>query len=122
MENMLENPHVGMVFLIPGFFDVLRVNGRGSILTSTELLAGSAVDDKAPRSGLLVGVEEVFFHCGRALKRARLWEQDAQRSRSELPKLADMMRDQLAPVDEASPEALEELDELAQESYLDRLY
>jgi hypothetical protein len=64
-------------------------------------------------------VEEVFFPRGRALKRARLWEEDAKDDRSEMPKLADMVRDQLAPTDAA---VCEELDDLAGESYMDRLY
>jgi len=113
MQNMLENPRVGMMFVIPGIFDVLRVNGTAEIVTSADLLAGSAVDGKTPRAGLLVDVEEVFFHCGRALKRARLWEEDAKHDRSEMPKLADMVRDQLAPTDAA---VCDELDDLAGES------
>jgi uncharacterized protein len=119
MENMLDNPRCGLLFLIPGITDLLRVNGTASIVTSPDLLADSAVDDRVPPAGLLVGVEEVFFHCGRALKRARLWEPASRVERTALPKLADMIRDQLAPTDDASRA---ELDELARESYLDRLY
>jgi uncharacterized protein len=119
MRNLLENPRLGMLFLIPGIFDVLRVNGRAEIVRDSELLEASAVDGKVPKTGLVVHVEEVFLHCGRAVKRARLWEQDAQRDRSELPKLAEMIRGQLESCD---PALDEQLDALAEERYMNELY
>ena len=77
MQNLLANPHVGLLFLVPGFFDTLRVNGTAEVTVDPELLRESAVEGKVPVSGLIVHVEEVFFHCGRALKsiaaRCRGW-------------------------------------------------
>ncbi len=58
MRNILEQPYVGLLFLIPGVYDVLRVNGRAEVVASPELLEASAVDDKLPKSGIVVHVEE----------------------------------------------------------------
>jgi predicted pyridoxine 5'-phosphate oxidase superfamily flavin-nucleotide-binding protein len=96
---------------------MLRVNGTASITGDPEVLAAAAVDGKPPRSGLLVAVQEVFFHCGRAAKRARLWDPAAQVERSAMPRIADMIRDQLA-----APSLDPELDRLRDETYMDRLY
>jgi uncharacterized protein len=117
MRNVLAHPRVGLLFLVPGFFDTLRVNGTAEITVEPELLAGSAVQGKTPVSGLLVQVEEVFFHCGRALKRGGLWDPSTQVDRSVLPPLAAMIKDQLA-----ASEAAEGIDPNAPETYMDELY
>jgi PPOX class probable FMN-dependent enzyme len=116
MQNLAEQPQLGMLFIVPGVFDTLRVNGRGEVVTDPELLADAAIAGKLPRTGLVVHVEEVFFHCGRAVKRADLWNPDAQFAGT-LPKLADMVRDQLA-----ARELDDALDRLAEERYMDELY
>lgn len=73
MRNILSNPHVGSLFLIPGRGDTLRVNGKASITSDEELLRDFAIRGKVPKVGLLVEVEEVFFHCAAAFKRSQLW-------------------------------------------------
>lgn len=119
MQNLLENPQIGMLFLIPGFFDSLRVNGTAEVAAPPELLEASTVEGKVPKTGLVVHAEEVFLHCGRAVKRGRLWEADAQVDRKSLPRLGEMLRDQLAAeADEIGP-AMDRLDD---ESYMNRLY
>ena len=117
MRNIVEQPYVGLLFLIPGVYDVLRVNGRAEVVASPELLEAAAVGEKLPKSGIVVHVEEVFFHCGRAVKRADLWNPEVQVPPGTLPRLAEMVRDQLAAV-----EYDEQLDELAKERYMDELY
>lgn len=94
MTNILRNPSVGLLFVIPGFEDTLRVNGKASLTRDPALLAGLEMQGRAPRCGILVAVEEVFFHCAKALKRARLWEAEAQVPRSTLPGLARMILEQ----------------------------
>lgn len=74
MRNILSNPHVGLLFLVPARGETLRVNGRACITRDAELLATLAVDGKVPRLAIGVEVEEVFLHCAKAFKRSRLWE------------------------------------------------
>ncbi len=74
MRNVVENPHVGLIFFIPGREDTLRVNGRARIVRDEALLDRLAVAGKRPVTALLVEVEQCFMHCARAFKRAGLWE------------------------------------------------
>ena len=119
MQNLLQNPHIGMIFFIPGFFDTLRVNGTAVVAAPAELLEASAVEGKLPKAGLIVHADEVFVHCGRAVKRGRLWDPDAQHDRSTLPRIGEVLRDQLAPV---ADEIGEGMNKLGDESYMERLY
>ena len=74
LRNVLDNPHVGLIFLIPGREDTLRVNGRARIVRDEALLERLAVNGKRPVTALVVEVEQAFMHCARAFKRAGLWE------------------------------------------------
>jgi len=94
LRNIVANPAVGLLFFIPGFEDTLRVNGRARISTDPDLLARMAVDDKPPRSAIVVSLGEAYLHCAKSIKRARLWEPDAQIPRDRLPSLAQMVIDQ----------------------------
>ena len=73
-RNILANPHVGLVFLIPGRGDTLRVNGRARLVTEPALLAEMAVKGHRPLLALVVDVDEVFHHCAKAFLRSRLWD------------------------------------------------
>ncbi len=74
LRNVVENAHVGLIFLIPGREDTLRVNGRATVVRDEALLGRLAVKGKPPVTALVVEVEEAFMHCPRAFKRAGLWE------------------------------------------------
>jgi PPOX class probable FMN-dependent enzyme len=74
LRNIVENDHVGLIFLIPGREDTLRVNGRARIVRDEALLERLAVNGKRPVTALMVEVEQTFMHCARAFKRAGLWE------------------------------------------------
>lgn len=74
LRNIVENGHVALIFFVPGREDMLRVNGRASIVRDEDLLAQLAVDGKRPRTALLVEVEQCFMHCARAARRAGLWQ------------------------------------------------
>lgn len=91
LRNILENPHVGLLFLVPGVTDTLRVNGRATIVTNDELLAPCAVEGKTPPLGALVDIEEVFTHCSKAFLRAQLWDPARYVDRSELPTNGEIM-------------------------------
>ena len=85
LRNVLADPRVALLFLIPGVGETIRVNGRARLSVDPALKARFAVDGKEPRSILVVTVERVYFQCSRAVVRAELWNPDAQVARSALP-------------------------------------
>jgi PPOX class probable FMN-dependent enzyme len=91
LRNVLADPRVALLFLIPGIGETLRVNGRAVIDIDPALLARFAVDGKAPRSVLRIAVEKVFFQCSRAVLRARLWDPGSHVERSALPSTGAML-------------------------------
>ncbi|HEY7869078.1 MAG TPA: pyridoxamine 5'-phosphate oxidase family protein [Methylomirabilota bacterium] len=93
--NIVENPHVGMIFLIPGREDTLRVNGRASIVRDEEILARLEVLGKRPKVAIGVEVEECFLHCAKAFKRSGLWEHERWPDVAALPSMARMLWDQI---------------------------
>ena len=93
-SNVLASPGVGLLFFVPGVDETLRVNGTGHVSTDADLLDGSQVQGRVPRTGLVVAVTELFFHCAKALKRSRLWDRAAQIERSSFPTLGRILADQ----------------------------
>src|SRR6266446_3409388 len=91
MTNLLVNPRIGMLFLVPGMNETLRINGTARITDDARLLAPSAVNDRAPKVGLIVTVEEAFLHCAKALTRSALWDASRHVDRSILPSYAQML-------------------------------
>ena len=85
LRNIVRDPRISLLFMIPGIDNTLRINGRAEIVTDAEVLASFAVADKVPKSVLVVGVERIYFQCPKALVRSRLWSKEAQIARSELP-------------------------------------
>jgi PPOX class probable FMN-dependent enzyme len=85
LRNIVADPRVALLFLIPGIGETLRVNGRATISVAPELLRRFEISGKAPRSVLIVAVESVFFQCSRALVRADVWNPDKRLARSALP-------------------------------------
>ena len=118
MRNLLENPHVGLLFLIPGLEETLRVNGRAWIIRDEEVLARCAVMGKRPTLALGVHVEECFIHCAKAFKRAQLWQPDQWPDRAGLASPSEMLVDHARPKDMTVPQ----MDRLLQESYSKNLY
>ena len=74
--NLLQRPHVGTVFLIPGRGDTLRINGTGTVLSDADYFDATIVDGKRPILALEIAVEEVFFHCAKAFLRSNAWRPD----------------------------------------------
>lgn len=91
--NVISNPSVGTIFFVPGFDEVLRVNGRAQVVRDEELLSHSEVQGKVPKTGLLIEVKEAFFHCSKAIKRGRLWDVTAQLPRESFPSLGRITAD-----------------------------
>jgi len=99
LRNVLDNPYVGLLFLIPGVGDTLRVNGRAVLTTDATLLEPLAVEGKTPKLGLLVEVDEVFTHCSKAFIRSDLWNPKRHIERSELPSQGEILHSLNSTVD-----------------------
>jgi uncharacterized protein len=83
--NLLSDPRIALLFLIPGVGDTFRVNGTAVITDDRDLLEASAVDGKAPRLGILISVREAYTQCAKALIRSDLWNAENHIERSDLP-------------------------------------
>ncbi|MDJ0942526.1 MAG: pyridoxamine 5'-phosphate oxidase family protein [Kiloniellales bacterium] len=92
LRNILADPRVALLFLIPGINETLRVNGRATITTDPELVESFAVGDKRPASVILVEIDSVYFQCARALARAKLWDPDLRIDPGEVPTAGQMTR------------------------------
>jgi len=93
LRNIIANPRVALLFLIPGVGETLRVNGRAEIRTDPALLERFIVEGKLPRSVIVVRVETVFFQCARAIFRSKLWEPARYVERASLPSLGTIVSD-----------------------------
>jgi predicted pyridoxine 5'-phosphate oxidase superfamily flavin-nucleotide-binding protein len=91
MTNLLVNPRIGLLFLVPGMNETLRINGTARITDDARLLTVSAVKDRTPKVGIVVTVEEALLHCAKALVRAALWDARRHIDRSILPSYAQML-------------------------------
>lgn len=95
LENLLEDSRIGLLFLVPGIDETLRVNGRAVIETDEALKAQSQVDGKMPLAVLKVDVEQAYLHCAKALMRSGLWDPAVQIDRATLPSMGEMLKEQL---------------------------
>lgn len=121
LANILENPAVGLLFLVPGFDDTMRVNGTARLTRDPELLSLMAVNDRHPQVAIVVSVSEVFIHCAKAFRRARLWDQSQHQDRAEMPSLLKIILDQStgAPQD---PAEMAKIDAGLEEDYKRTMY
>ncbi len=99
LRNIVRDPRVALLFLIPCVGNTLRINGRARLSIEPSLLASFAMEDKPPRSVMVIDVEAVYFQCARALVRSELWRADVQRDPGSLPSagqiLAALSRDRV---------------------------
>lgn len=95
-ENIVANPAVGLLFLIPGMNETLRINGIGRITADAELCNRLAVDGRPAISALVVEIHAAYMHCAKAFMRSALWKPETWPAREEMPTLGEMLRDQLA--------------------------
>ena len=121
LSNILANPSVGLLFVIPGFDETLRVNGRARLSVAPELLEPMSVNGRRPKLAIVVDVNEVFLHCAKAFRRSRLWDPDARQERREMPSLSRMVLDQTtgAPRD---PDEMARIDVDLEAEYRDSMY
>jgi len=92
LRNVLENPHVALLFVIPGVTDTFRVNGRAEIVTDPELLELCAVEGKTPKLAMRIEIEQAYTHCSKAFLRSNLWDPEQFVDRSELPTPGELLR------------------------------
>lgn len=92
LRNIVQDPRVALLFLIPGIEECLRINGRAVITTEPQLIQIFTVGVTTPRSVLLVEIDAVYFQCARALKRSKLWDPAAQIAKSDVPTAGQMTR------------------------------
>ena len=84
-RNIVRDPRIALLFLIPGVGETLRVNGRAAISIDPELMASFAINGKLPRSVLIVHVDSIYFHCSKAIVRSKLWHEETKIDRKSLP-------------------------------------
>ena len=118
MRNILENPRIGLIFLVPGSEETLRINGRARIVRDPEWLERLAAQGKTPQLAIAVEVEESFLHCAKCVKRSGLWDRERWPELAGLASPAQMFRDHAR----LNTMTVEELDQRLQEGYRKNLY
>ncbi|HKA45329.1 MAG TPA: pyridoxamine 5'-phosphate oxidase family protein [Burkholderiales bacterium] len=91
LRNLVEDPRVSLLFLIPGVSETLRINGRARILVDEELAASFAINERTPKVLIEVTADRVYFQCAKALVRSRLWASETQVPRSALPSTGQIL-------------------------------
>ena len=117
LENILRNPSVGLLFLIPGMNETLRVNGDARITVDADLRERLAVDGKQPQSVVVVSVKAAYMHCAKAFMRSELWKPDSWYDRATLPTLGKILSDQMA-----HAETVDDFDRSLDEAYSKTLW
>jgi uncharacterized protein len=118
LKNILANPRVGLIFLIPGMLETLRVNGKASLTREPVLLERMKAGGKNPLLGIVVEVEECYIQCGKALKRSGLWNPESWADSSTLPSGAEI----LAAHSKIPGSSEAEIKKRLEEGYKNRLY
>ena len=118
MSNIVADAEVGLLFFIPGIDETLRINGTARLSREPELLAAAAVNGRSPRLIILITVREAFLHCGKALKRSRLWQEDYRLDRRSFPSLGRMIVEQTKP----AAVTVEQADAFIADNYVTGLY
>ena len=118
LRNILLNPRIGMIFIIPGLEETLRVNGKACVIKDENILERMKSRDKQPLLGIGVEVEECFIHCAKAFKRSRVWDNQSWTDNDDLPSIPAILKDHVN-----SSEFTEEVIRKGlEESYEKRLY
>lgn len=107
LQNLLANARVGLLFLIPGVDETLRVNGTASLSVAEQDIARCTDERRAPKLVIRIAVEEAYLHCAKAFMRSRLWSAEARVDRGVLPSLGQMISEQTGiEVPPETPEAM----------------
>jgi len=96
LENLIDEPAIGLIFFIPGMNETLRINGTARMTADDELRQRFEIDGRLPQSVIVVTVEATYMHCAKAFMRSKLWQPDTWPDRATLPTLGQILTDQLA--------------------------
>jgi len=107
LTNIVETGKIGMLFMVPGIDETLRLNGTASLSNDPELLAHFPNENIPPKTVIVVDIEEVFLHCAKAFMRSQLWNPDHHIPKDEFPTMGQMLKDQLG--GDGAPETREEM-------------
>ncbi len=118
LRNLFENPQIGLIFLVPGRHETLRVNGRAWITNDPELLDTMPIQGKRPWFAIGVEIEECFLHCGKAFLRSKLWEPESWPDLATVPTGGELLKGTRRGFDAT----VEEIDRGLVESYRTRMY
>jgi len=100
-ENLMDNPHAGLLFVIPGMNETLRVNGRTTVVSDAPFFDDLIVKGKRPKLAIMVHVEDLYLHCAKAFLRSSLWDTETWPDRTSLPTLGRILKDQLQTAESA---------------------
>jgi PPOX class probable FMN-dependent enzyme len=100
LRNLLENPEIALIFLIPGIEETVRVAGTARLSVDPELLASMAVQGKTPKCAIVVSVRQAYLHCAKALLRSRLWGEEHRQPKGTFPSIGRMVGDQIGLTEE----------------------
>ncbi|HJP72973.1 MAG TPA: pyridoxamine 5'-phosphate oxidase family protein [Pseudonocardiaceae bacterium] len=117
LTNLIDNPRAGLLFVVPGMNESLRVNGRVTLVSDAPFFERLVVRGKRPRLAIMLHVEDLYLHCAKAFVRSSLWDPATWPERTEIPTMGRMMKDQLALATSA-----EELDAYLDNSSATKLY
>jgi PPOX class probable FMN-dependent enzyme len=110
LTNIVSNPNAGLIFLIPGMNETLRINGKALITNDEKLLAKVAHKGKPPTLAIILDIEQVYFHCAKAFIRADLWNAELHMPRKDFPTLGKILLDQIKGKKDVSTEEVSALD------------
>lgn len=122
IENILDNPQIGLLFVIPGMRETLRVNGKACITRDSKILDKGTVDGKRPMLAIGVEVEEAFIHCAKAFIRSNLWKAETWPDMRDLPSIAQMLIDHANYKKVTTNQSERDLDDELEHDYKTELY
>ncbi len=121
LANIVSNPSVGLLFLVPGYDETLRINGTARLTRDPDLLKLLSVKDRVPTVAIAVEIHELFLHCAKAFRRSKLWDPNELQDRSEMPSLMKIIMDQTERTPE-DPAEMDKLDAGLEEAYRTSMY
>lgn len=117
IRNLVTNPSIGLLFMVPGMEDTLRINGRVALSTHQPLLDAMPVQGRSPDLALIVDIDEAYMHCPRAFKRSQLWNPETWPAKGDVPTMAQILHDQFNPEESLDAFTREREERTARELY-----